>query len=124
MQFEIALRTFPARIETSYEDRATVRTTRACYRPHHPRRARAEVVRRSSRAALRRLAISVFLFVSFLFLGITIAAVTVLAIHKRLRPSAAPDRNYNWLTTVFKRIYSRYVIRSERYNCQHTSLPF
>jgi hypothetical protein len=57
------------------------------------------MIRRSSRAALRRLSLSVSFFVFFLFFGITIAAVTVLAIHKRLRPSAAPDCNYTCLTT-------------------------
>ena len=45
------------------------------------------------RTALRRPTLSVSFFVSFLFFGITIAAVTVLAIHKRLRPSVAPDCN-------------------------------
>jgi heme-degrading monooxygenase HmoA len=56
------------------------------------------VIAGSSRAALRWFAIlSVSFFVLFLFLGITIAAVTVLAIHKRLRPSVSTDCNYSLL---------------------------
>jgi len=39
--------------------------------------------------------------VLFLSFGITIAAVTVLAIHKRLRPSVAPDCNYNSIDDWF-----------------------
>ena len=53
------------------------------------------MVGRSSRAALGWFAIlSVSFFVLFLFFGITIAAVTVLAIHKRLRPSVSTDCSY------------------------------
>jgi hypothetical protein len=45
--------------------------------------------------ALRRLAVVPFLLlVFFLFLGITIAAVSVLAIHKRLRPAFPADCNF------------------------------
>jgi hypothetical protein len=60
--------------------------------------------------------------VFFLLCGITIAAVTVLAIHKRLRPSVAPDCNY-FLLNWFKRIYSRNVSNRNASNAQHTSLP-
>ena len=124
MQFEITLRTFAGRIKTSYEDRAAIRTTRPRYCSNHPGSARTKVIRRASRSALRRFSFSVSFFVFFLFFGITIAAVTVLAIHKRLRPSAAPDCNcsmlYDWFTTcLFPKC-----IQSERYKRPaHQSSP-
>ena len=58
----------------------------------------------SARSALRWPAISVFLFVSFLFFRFSIAAVAVLAIHKRLRPSVATDCHctvlYDWVSSI------------------------
>ena len=82
------------------------------------------MIRGSARSALRRFPLSISFFVFFLLFGITIAAVTVLAIHKRLRPSVAPDCNYNsshdWFTTcLFPKD-----IQSERYNrSAHQSSP-
>jgi hypothetical protein len=65
------------------------------------------MVRGSSWAALRRFAIlPVSFFVLFLFFGITIAAVTVLAIHKRLRPSVSTDCYYFLLHNNSKEVLS------------------
>jgi hypothetical protein len=94
MQLKIALRTFSGRIEACHKHRAAVRTTRSCYCPDHPRRARTEVIGRTSRSALRRFPLPVFFIPFVLLFSITISAVTVLAIHKRLRPSVATDCNY------------------------------
>ena len=103
MQLKIALWAFSAWIEPGHQHRAAIRAARPCYRPHHSRCPRPQMIRGSSRSALRRLAIPVSFFVFFLLFGITIAAVTVLAIHKRLRPSVAPDCNFIfplvWFTT-------------------------
>jgi len=61
------------------------------------------MIGRATRSTLRRLPVRpLSFFVFFLFFGITIAAVTVLAIHKRLRPSVAPDCNYNLLHDCVK----------------------
>src|ERR1700732_516493 len=51
------------------------------------------MVRSSTRTALRRLAIWAFLF--FMLFRVTIAAMPVLPIHKRLRPSASTDCHFN-----------------------------
>ncbi len=96
MQFKIALWAFPVRVKSCHQHRSAVRTSRTRHRSYHPRRAWTEMVRRTSRSALRRLPIrliSLLLFI--LLLGVSIAAVTVLAIHKCLRPSVLTDCNYS-----------------------------
>ena len=110
VQFEIALRTLPVRVESGDQHRTTIRATRSRDRPHHAWRTWTQMIRRSAWSALRRFAFSISLLVLFLFFGITIAAVTVLAIHKRLRPSAAPDcnckLNHDWANTcLFPEMY-------------------
>jgi hypothetical protein len=115
VQLEIAFRTFPAWIEAGHKYRAAIRTARSGYRPHHPRGSRTKMIRSASGSALRRLAIPVFLFVFFLLFGITIAAVTVLAIHKRLRPSVSTDCNLNFLHYWFNTWLFPKCIQSERF---------
>jgi hypothetical protein len=51
--------------------------------------------------------------VLFLFFGITIAAVTVLAIHKRLRPSVSTDCNCNLLHYNSKKVLFVTCIQSD-----------
>ena len=104
VQFKIALRTFPVRIESGRQHRAAIRAARARHGADHPRRARSKMIGSSARAALRRPAISVFFLVSFLFFRFSIAAVAVLAIHKRLRPPVTTDCHccflYNWVIST------------------------
>jgi len=124
MQLKIALWTFSRRIEACHKHRAAVRTPRSCYRPDHPRRARTEVIGRASRSALRRFPLPVFFLPFVLLFGITIAAVTVLAIHKRLRPSVATDCNYTLPDNCIKSCLFPRCIQSERYNRPaHQSFP-
>jgi len=86
VEFELALGTLAVRIETRGEDSAAIGTAGAGDGPDHARGARAELVG-AARAARRRL-----LFVRALalltFFGIAVAAMTILTIHKRLRPPA------------------------------------
>src|SRR5208283_4539873 len=58
-------------------------------RADHARRSRAELIRSARAAGRRFLVVPPVSFVALL--GITIAAVTVLSIHKRLRPSVLTD---------------------------------
>jgi len=109
VQFKIAFRTLSLHIKPGHQHRAAIRAPCPRYRPHHPRRARPQVIGGAARAALRWLAVvSIFLLVLFLFLGITIAAVSVLAIHKRLRPSFPADchflglHNYSRVFTLLR----------------------
>jgi hypothetical protein len=115
VQLKIAFRAFARRIETRHQHRATIRTARPRYRSYHPRRARTKMIGGPSRSALRRLPLSILLFPSLLLFGITIAAVTILAIHKRLRPSVATDCNYTLLNDRVKSCLFPRCIQSERY---------
>src|SRR5208282_374568 len=89
VKLELALGTLAVGVEARREDRATVRTSAAGHCADHARRARAELI--GARTALRRLAVVLFSF--FAFFRVAITAVTVLSIHKRLRPDAMPDCN-------------------------------
>ena len=115
MQFEIAFRTLPVGIEASHQYCAAVRASRPSHGADHPRRARAKVIRGAPWSALRWLAVSVLLLVFFLLFGLTIAAVTVLAIHKRLRPSVATDCNCTLLHDWVKTCLFPRCIQSERF---------
>jgi len=88
VKFKLALGTLTVRIEAGGEDSATVGTSAARDRANHARSARAELI--GARTALRRLAV-VTLFSFFAFFRVAVAAMTVLSIHKRLRPDAMPD---------------------------------
>ena len=93
VQLKPALRAFPVGVKSRNQHRPAIRTARPRDGSHHPWRPRSKMVRSSPRPALRRLAIrSFFLFVLF---RVAIAAVAVLAIHKRLRPSASTDCHFN-----------------------------
>jgi len=89
MEFELALGTFAVGIETGSEDGAAVRAARAGDGANHARSARAELIG-AARTAGRRLLL-VRPFPLLCFFGIAVTAVTILAIHKRLRPPALAD---------------------------------
>src|SRR5271154_2259002 len=94
MQFRLALRTLPVGIEPRREHRAAIRATPARDRADHPRRARPELVR-SPRPPLRRgsgVPPVSFFFLVVLF-RVSIPAVAVLTVHKRLRPPVLTDCN-------------------------------
>src|SRR6516225_24946 len=93
MQLKIALRALPVGIESRNQHGATIRAARPRDRAYHARCARAEMVGGSTRTALRRFALrSFFLFPLF---RVTIAAMAVLAIHKRLRPPVSTDCHFS-----------------------------
>jgi hypothetical protein len=94
VQFKLALGAFAVGIESGGEDSAAIGAATARDRADHARGARAELIR--ARAALRRLAI-VPLFSFFAFFRVAITAVTVLSIHKRLRPDELPDNDRHFL---------------------------
>lgn len=95
MQLKIALGTFTVGIEAGNEDRSTIGAAGAGDGADHARGARAEMIGGTARTALRGLAIGlIFLLLAVLPFGVAIAAVTVLAIHKCLRPSVLTDCNY------------------------------
>jgi len=124
VQLKIAFRTLALGIESGHKYRAAVRAARARYRAHHPWRARTKVIRSAARSALRRFALSILFFVSFLFFRFSIAAVAILAIHKRLRPSAATDCHSNLLHDWVKSTRFPDMIRSECFTCPaHQSSP-
>jgi hypothetical protein len=94
MQFELALGALPVGIEAGSQDGAAIGTARASDGSDHARGARTELIG-TTRTARRRL-----LFVRTLalltFLRIAVTAMTILAIHKHLRPPALTDCNgYN-----------------------------
>jgi len=93
VKFELALGTFAVGVETGGEDCATIRTSAAGNGADHARGARAELI--GAGAALRRLTIVLLAF--FAFFRVAVAAMTVLSIHKRLRPDAMPDYDCNCL---------------------------
>jgi hypothetical protein len=97
VQFHLTFGAFSVGIEAGAEDGAAVGAAGTGYRADHARGARAELI--GARAALRRPAIVAIAmgFVFFVvFLRVAIPAVTVLSIHKRLRPPVSTDcHNYN-----------------------------
>jgi len=94
MQFELALRTFAVGIETGSEDGATIGTAGARDRSDHARGAGPELIG-TARAAGRRLLV-VRTLALLTLLRIAVTAMTILTIHKRLRPPALTDCNgYN-----------------------------
>ena len=95
VQLEIALGTFSLGIEASDENGSAIGAASAGDGANHARGARAEVIGSAAGSTLRRLAIGlVFLLLAVLPFGVAVAAVTVLAIHKCLRPSVLTDCNY------------------------------
>lgn len=82
VKLEPALGALPIGIETGGENGATIGAAPARDRANHARSAWTELI--GARAALRGLAIQIFLAFIALF-RVAIASMTVLAIHKRLR---------------------------------------
>ena len=94
MQFELALGTLAVGVETGGQDGAAIRTARARDGSDHAGSARAELVG-AARTTRRRL-LFVRAFALLTFLRIAVTAMTILAIHKRLRPPTLTDCNgYN-----------------------------
>ena len=92
MQFKLAFGAFPVGIETGGEDRSAVGTADTGYGADHTRGARAELIR--ARAPLRGPAIVTIaarLVLLIVLFRVAVPAVTVLSIHKRLRPSVLTD---------------------------------
>jgi hypothetical protein len=89
VKLKLTLRTLAIGVETGSEDGTTVRTSAARDSANHTRCARAELI--GARTTLRRLAFVLFFFLAFF--RVAVAAMTVLSIHKRLRPDAMPDCN-------------------------------
>jgi hypothetical protein len=90
VKLKLALGTFAVRVKTGGEDCPAIGAAAACDSANHTRGARAELI--GTWAALRRLAILPLL--SFCaFFRVAVTAVTVLAIHKRLRPDTMPEYN-------------------------------
>ena len=99
MQFELAFGAFPVGIETGGEDRTAVGAADTGYGADHTRGARAELIR--TRAALRGPAIVTIaarLVLLIVLFRVAVPAVTVLSIHKRLRPSVLTDYNQKSLS--------------------------
>ena len=94
MQFGLALGTRPVGIESRSEDGAAIGAARARDRSDHARGAGAELIG-AARPAGGRLAV-VRLVLLILLFRVAVTAVTVLSIHKRLRPPVSTDcNNYN-----------------------------
>jgi hypothetical protein len=95
VEFEIAFGAFSVGIKTGHENGSAIGATSAGNCSDHARGAGAEVIGGATGAALGRLAIRfIFLLLLVLPFGVAIAAVTILAIHKCLRPSVLTDCNY------------------------------
>ena len=88
VKFKLALGTLPVGVETGGEDCAAIGASAARDGADHARGTRAKLI--GARTALRRLAV-VTLFSFFAFFRVAVTAMTVLSIHKRLRPDALPD---------------------------------
>jgi hypothetical protein len=93
VKFELALGTLAVGVEAGGQDGAAIGASAAGYCANHARGARAELIR--ARTALRRLAVVLFSF--FAFFRVAVSAMTVLSIHKRLRPDAMPDCDHDCL---------------------------
>ncbi len=94
VKLKLALRTLAVRVEARSENCATIGASASRNGANHARRARAELI--GARTALRRLAFVLFFLIAFF--RVAIAAMTVLSIHKRLRPDAMPDCDYDRLS--------------------------
>jgi hypothetical protein len=94
VEFKLALGTLAVGVEPSGQDCAAVGTSAASDGTDHPRGAGAKLI--GARTALRRLAVVAFLSF-FAFFRVAVTAMTVLSIHKRLRPDAMPDCNSDCL---------------------------
>jgi len=84
----LALGTLTIGIEARGEDGTAVGASAAGDGADHARGAWTKLI--GARTALRRLAV-VALFSFFAFFRVAVAAMTVLSIHKRLRPDEMPD---------------------------------
>jgi hypothetical protein len=93
VKLKLALGTLSVGVESCGEDSTAVRTSAACDSADHAWRTWAELI--GARTALRRLAVVLFFFIAFF--RVAVAAMTVLSIHKRLRPDAMPDCDYDCL---------------------------
>jgi hypothetical protein len=94
VQFELTLGACAFGIEARGKDSAAIGATGASDRANHPRSARAELIR-APRAASGWLAV-VRLISFFLLFRVAIPAVSILSIHKRLRPPVSTDcHSYN-----------------------------
>src|SRR5205823_4129217 len=94
MQFELALGAGAIGIEPWGQHSAAIGTTRARDGAHHARGAGAKLIG-AARPASGRLAVLRFVFF-LVFFRVAVTAVTVLSIHKRLRPPVSTDcHNYN-----------------------------
>ena len=99
MKFEIALGTLSTGIEASDEDGTAIGATSAGDGSDHARCAGTEMIGSTAGSTLWRLAIGLVFFLLLLLpFGVAIAAVTVLTIHKCLRPSVLTDCNYTMYT--------------------------
>jgi hypothetical protein len=94
VKLKLAFGTLAVGIEAGSENSAAIGASTARNGTDHARRARAELI--GARTALRRLAFVFLFFVAFL--RVAVAAMTVLSIHKRLRPDAMPDCDYDCLS--------------------------
>lgn len=94
VQFQLAFRARSIRIETRRQHRTAIRAARACHGSHHARRARPELIRSPWPARGWFAVVRFFFFL--VFFRVAVPAVTVLSIHKRLRPPVSTDcHGYN-----------------------------
>jgi hypothetical protein len=94
MQFELAFGARSIGVEARSKDSAAIGTARAGDGADHARGARAELIG-AARAAGGGLAVVRPIFF-VLFFRVAVTAVTILSIHKNLRPSVSTDcHNYN-----------------------------
>ena len=94
VQFELALGTRAVGIEAGGQHGAAIRASRACDRAHHAGRAGPKLLGATGPAGWGLAVVGLVLF--FAFFRVTVSAVTVLSIHKGLRPPASADcHNYN-----------------------------
>jgi hypothetical protein len=112
VQFKLAFGTLAVGIEAGSEDCAAIRATASRDGANHARRAWAELI--GARSALGRLAILILFPLGALF-RVAVTAVTVLAIHKRLRPDAMPECNCDFLEFGADAHSSLVCIRSDCY---------
>jgi hypothetical protein len=94
MQLELALGALAVGIETGSEDGTTIGAAGARDRADHARRAGAELIGAARTAGWRLLFVRTLALLTFL--GIAVTAMTILSIHKCLRPPALTDcHGYN-----------------------------
>ena len=93
VKLKLAFGTLAVGVEAGGKNGAAVGTAAARDCADHSWRARAELI--GARTALRRLPLMLFFLIAFF--RVAVAAMTVLSIHKRLRPDAMPDCDYDCL---------------------------